>query len=167
MLPIAGASTVILGDHQVAPRTVSPREIQTTITLRHRLRIMGDDRDQPEIIECKIQLHSDRPASSATGEPSTTDWSKTAVSEAVTFRAIAIVSQGAWNGPLSPGIEIAAPVPLENPYWTVSLPASKGVPVLVGQVGRRLGIGETFKLPPGEPGVWTEDVVFEGAIVIE
>ncbi len=38
---------------------------------------------------------------------------------------------------------------------------------MVGQVGRRLAIGETFKLPPGEPGVWTEGVVFDGAIVIQ
>lgn len=128
---------------------------------------MGDDLDQPEIIECRIQLHSDRPVGTASDEPSIADWSKTAVSEGVTFRAIAIVSKGAWNGPLSPGIEVAAPEPLEDPYWTVSLPAGKGLPIMVGQVGRRLAIGETFKLPPGEPGVWTEGVVFDGAIVIQ
>jgi hypothetical protein len=128
---------------------------------------MGDDGDQPEIIECEIQLHSDRPASNVTGELSTADWSKTAVGKAVTFRAIVIISKGAWNGPLSPGIDIAAPVPLEDPYWTVSLPASRGVPVLVGHVGRRLAIGDVFKLPPGEPGIWTEGLVFDGAIVIE
>jgi hypothetical protein len=38
---------------------------------------------------------------------------------------------------------------------------------MVGQVGRSLAIGETFNLPPGEPDVWTEGVVFDGAIVIE
>jgi hypothetical protein len=38
---------------------------------------------------------------------------------------------------------------------------------MVGQVGRSLAIGEAFNLPPGEPDVWTEGVVFDGAIVIE
>lgn len=128
---------------------------------------MADAGDEPEIIECEIRLHSGRPAGPATGEPSNADWSETVVGEAVTFQAIAITSKGAWNGPLPPGVEIAPPVALDDPYWTVCLPASRGAPVIVGRVGRPLAIGEAFNLPPGRPGVWTEGVPFEGAIVIE
>jgi len=64
-------------------------------------------------------------------------------------------------------VEIASPVALDDPWWTVFLPASRGVPIVVGQVGRPLAIGEAFTLPPGEPGVWTEGAVFDGTIVIE
>jgi hypothetical protein len=125
-----------------------------------------DAEDRPEIIECEIRLHSSRPANTA-AEPSWADWSTTVVGHAVTFQAIANMGRKAWNGPLSPGVQVAAPVALDDPYWTVFLPASKGAPVVVGQVGRPLAIGEAFTLPAGQPDVWTEGVAFDGAIVIE
>jgi hypothetical protein len=127
---------------------------------------VGDD-DSPEIIECAIRLHSSRPPNKADGEPSWTEWSQTVVGAAVTFQAIAIPSTGAWNGPLSPGVEIAPPVALDDPYWTVFLPDGRGVPILTGQVGRPLGIGEAFALPPGTHGVWTQGVVFDGTIITD
>ena|GEM_PF-3921573 len=89
------------------------------------------------------------------------------VGEPVTFRAIAVTARGAWNGPIPPGVEIAAPVALGDPYWTVFLPASRGRPIQVGRVGRPLGIGEQFILASGEPDTWTDGVTFDGAIVIE
>jgi hypothetical protein len=128
---------------------------------------VGTVEDRPEIIECEIRLHSGRPASKTTAEPSWADWSETVVGRAVRFQAVANMGKGAWSGPLSPGVQIAPPVALDDPYWTVFLPASTGVPLMVGQVGRPLAIGEAFNLPPGEPDVWTEGVVFDGAIVIE
>lgn len=78
-----------------------------------------------------------------------------------------MTGRGAWNGPLSPGVEIAPPVMLNDPWWTVFLPDATGLPIVVGQVGRPLAIGDPFTLPPGETGVWTEGVVFDGAVVIE
>jgi hypothetical protein len=128
---------------------------------------VGDAADRPEIIECEIRLHSGRPTTKTTDELSWADWSETVVGHSVTFQALANRGRGAWNGPLSPGVQVAAPVALEDPYWTVFLPASTGVPLMVGQVGRPLAVGEAFNLTPGEPGVWTEGVVFDGAIVIE
>jgi hypothetical protein len=126
-----------------------------------------DEGNQPEIIECEIRLHSAPPTGTGASTPTAADWAATVVGLPVTFRAIAITSKGSWNGPLHPGIDIAAPRQLDDPYWTVSLPACKGVPIIFGRVGRPLSIGEAFNLPPGEPGVWLEGLVFEGAIVIE
>jgi hypothetical protein len=128
---------------------------------------VGNDEDRPEIIECEIRLHSGQPANKAAAQLSWADWSESIVGHAVTFQAIANIGKGAWNGPLSPGVQIAAAVALDDPYWKVFLPSRRGVPIMVGQVGRPLAIGETFNLPPGQPGVWTEGVVFDGAIVIE
>jgi hypothetical protein len=126
-----------------------------------------ESEDSPEIIECQIRLHSGPPAKTGDGEPSWTDWSETVVGTAVTFKAVAMTTKGSWNGPLSPGVEISPPVPVSDPYWTVFLPAGRGVPVMVGQVGHALGVGEAFRLPAGELGVWTEGVVFEGTIVTD
>jgi hypothetical protein len=123
--------------------------------------------DDAEIIECELRLHSGRPTERATGELTWADWSETVVGEAITFRARADTAKGLWSGPLAPGIEVAAPVALDDPYWTVFLPSGRGVPILVGQVGHPLAIGESFHLPPGRPGVWTTDVTFEGAIVTD
>jgi hypothetical protein len=123
--------------------------------------------DDPEIIECQIRLHSARPAAPASGEPSWADWSATCVGEPVTFQAIAVTGRGAWNGPLPPGVAISPPVALDDPWWTVFLPDGKGVPIVAGPVGRALSIGDSFSLAPGEAGVWTEGVVFDGAIVVE
>jgi hypothetical protein len=128
---------------------------------------MTEDQDGAAIIECELRLHSSRPAIKATGEPTYADWSETVVGQAVTFQAIANTAKGLWGGPLSPGAEVAAPVALDDPYWTVFLPSSRGIPVLVGEVGHPLGIGETFRLPPGEPGTWTAHVVFDGAIITD
>jgi hypothetical protein len=128
---------------------------------------MTSGEGDPEIIECEIRLHSTQPASNTTGDASWAEWSETVVGDPVTFRAIAMIAKGAWNGPLAPGVEICAPVALDDPYWTVFLPAGNGVPIVVGRVGRPLAIGEAFTLPPGEPGAWTEGVVFDGAIVVE
>jgi len=128
---------------------------------------MENPEDDPEIIECEIRLHSGPPAGKGTAEASWVDWSETAVGEPVTFQAIAITSRGAWNGPLPPGVQICPPRALNDPYWTVFLPVSSGVPILTGKVGRPLAIGEEFTLPPGEPGVWKEGIAFDGAIVIE
>jgi len=129
------------------------------------------EEDSPEIIECEIRLHRARPAGhgdgDGDGELSWADWSETVVGGPVTFEAIAITDKGAWNGPLSPGVEVSSPEALDDPWWTVFLPAARGVPVMVGQVGHSLGVGESFLLPAGEPGVWVEGVVFDGAIVIE
>lgn len=125
---------------------------------------MGDTGDRPEIIECEIRLHTG-PPTGRQGQWS--DWQQTAVGEPVTFRAIAITSEGAWNGPLPPGAVVAAPVAMGDPYWSVFLPAPRGLPVLFGPVGRVLGIGESFTLLPREASEWTKGVVFEGAIVIE
>jgi hypothetical protein len=125
---------------------------------------MADSAGRPEIIECEIRLHSARPDGAS---DKFTDWAQTAVGDPITFQAIAITGNGWWNGPLSPGVEIAASAALDDPYWTVFLPASTGIPIMVGQVGRPLGIGETFTLPPGEQGHWTEGVVFDGAVVTE
>ena len=127
---------------------------------------MGSDEDV-EIIECEIRLHSARPTSTTAGEPSWADWSETAVGHAVTFQAIANTAKGAWNGPLPPGVQIAPSEALDDPYWTVFLPASRGVPIMVGQVGRPLAIGESFTLPPGEPGGWTDGAVFDGPVVTD
>jgi len=66
-----------------------------------------------------------------------------------------------------PILEIAPPVALDDPYWTVFLPDGCGVPILTGQVGRPLGIGEAFTLPPGTHGVWTQGVVFDGTIITD
>ena len=131
----------------------------------HRLRTVGAD--DPEIIECQIRLHSSRPDASATGGLSWADWSTTCVGEPVTFQAIAITGKGAWNGPLPPGVEISPPVALDDPWWTVFLPDGTGAPILSGQVGRALTIGDSFSLPPGETGVWTEGLIFDGAVVVE
>ena len=123
--------------------------------------------DDPEIIECQIRLHSGPPPPAA-GERSTwAEWSQTCVGDPVNFQAIAITGRGAWNGPLSPGVEISPPVLLNDPWWTVFLPDSQGVPVLSGQVGRPLAIGDPFSLPPGQSDVWTQGVSFDGAIVVE
>ncbi len=121
----------------------------------------------PEIIECEIRLHSSRPAGAAGDEASWSEWSQTAASDPVTFQARAMTGQGVWGGPLPPGVEVAAPVPLEDPSWTVFLPRGTGRPIVTGEVGRPLAIGETFKLAAAEPGAWTEGVVFEGAIVAD
>jgi len=64
-------------------------------------------------------------------------------------------------------VEVAAPEALVDPHWSVFLPAARGVPIMVGQVGRRLAIGEAFTLPPAEPGNWTANIVFDGAIVTD
>jgi len=122
---------------------------------------------EPEIIECEIRLHSSRPAEKSTGELTWADWSETVVGHEVTFQAIANPAAGTWNGPLPPGVEVAPPEALDDPYWTVFLPAGRGVPIMVGQVGHPLAIGEAFNLPSGQPGNWTANVVFDGAIVID
>jgi hypothetical protein len=124
-----------------------------------------DGDEEPDIIECEIRLHSGRPAT-PTGEPTWSHWMETVVGVPVTFQAIAKTGQGQWNGPLSPGVEIPAPIALTDPYWTVFLPVGRGVPIAAGQVGRPLAVGECFHLSPGTPGVWTS-VVFDGAIVID
>ncbi len=123
--------------------------------------------DDAGIIECDLRLHSSRPADGTTGELTWADWSETVVGKAVTFQALAITAKGLWNGPLAPGAEVPAPIALDDPYWTVFLPSGRGVPILVGQVGHPLAIGECFQLPPGQPGVWTANVTFEGAIVTD
>jgi hypothetical protein len=127
---------------------------------------MPDD-SSPEIIECDLRLHSAQPANKAPGELVCEDWLATAVGNPVRFEAIAVVGRGAWGGPLPPGAEISPPVPLDDPWWSVFLPSSKGVPVVMGPVGRPLAIGDAFNLAPAEEGVWTTGVVFDGAIVIE
>ena len=123
--------------------------------------------DSPDIIKCQIRLHSSQPLGEKSDGPTFADWSQTVVGEPITFEAIAITGKGLWNGPLSPGVEIDAPVALGDPYWTVFLPSSRGVPVMSGRVGRSLAKGETFNLPPGVEGVWTPNVVFDGAIVVD
>jgi hypothetical protein len=128
---------------------------------------MTEDEEGAGILECELRLHSARPADKGAGEPTWADWSETAVGHAVTFEARANTAKGLWSGPLSPGAEIAAPIALDDPHWTVFLPSGRGVPIEVGQVGHPLAIGETFRLPPGQPGVWTANVVFEGAIVTD
>jgi hypothetical protein len=125
------------------------------------------DEDDPEIIECELRLHSARPTTEAPGDPTWADWAGTVVGEPVTFRAVAVTGDGAWNGPLPPGAEVSPPVALDDPWWTVFLPDGRGVPVLAGRVGHALAIGDSFTLPPGEEGSWTHGVVFSGAIVIE
>ena len=125
------------------------------------------DEGTPEIIECQIRLHSARPVDKGSGEPTWADWSASVVGDPVTFQARALTEKGAWNGPLPPGVEISPPVPLDDPWWTVYLPDGRGVPILSGQVGRSLAIGEPFSLPPAEEGAWTNGVTFEGAIVVE
>lgn len=127
---------------------------------------MADD-DTPEIIECELRLHSARPTGEGSQEPTWADWAATAVGDPVTFQARALIGKGAWNGPLPPGVENSPPVALDDPWWTVFLPGGRGVPILAGQVGHPLAIGEAFSLPPAEDGVWTDGVVFEGAIVTE
>jgi hypothetical protein len=136
-------------------------------TTGRRLLPVTESESQPQIIECEIRLHSSRPADQGSAEPTFADWSATVVGDAVTFQAIANPARGTWNGPLSPGVEVAPPAALDDPYWTVFLPASKGVPIMVGHVGHPLAVGEAFTLAPGQPGVWTADVVFDGAIVID
>jgi hypothetical protein len=123
--------------------------------------------DRPEIIECELRLHSARPTEAAPSEFSWADWAETVVGEPVTFQAIANIGKAAWSGPLPPGVEISPPVALDDPWWTVFLPAARGIPIVSGRVGHPLAIGEAFKLPPGDPDVWTEGVVFNGAIVTE
>ena len=127
---------------------------------------MGGEAERPEIIECELRLHVSPPPATPLTEARFADWSGTVAGLPVTFRALAITAQGAWNGPLSPGVDIATPVSLADPYWTVFLPASKGVPVVSGRVGRPLAVGECFTLEPGATGIWHEGVVFEGAIVL-
>ncbi len=126
-----------------------------------------DPAGSPQIIECELRLHSDRPVDPPGGAAAWGEWSATTVGEPVIFRAVAVTSEGAWNGPLAPGVEIAAPVALDDPWWTIFLPDSKGRPVFADRVGRRLAIGENFSLPAGQPGIWTNGVVFDGAVVIE
>jgi hypothetical protein len=128
---------------------------------------MVDTGDRPEIIKCQIRLHTGRPAGETPDELTFADWSQTSVGDPVTFEAIAITGKGLWNGALPPGVEIAAPVALDDPYWTVFLPSARSVPIVSGRVGRPLAIGEAFNLIPGVEGTWTEDVVFDGAIVID
>jgi hypothetical protein len=128
---------------------------------------MTDNEDGAAIIECELRLHSGRPADKATGDLKWAEWSETVVGHAVTFQAIANTAAGTWNGPLSPGVEIAAPAALEDPHWTVFLPAARGVPIIDGQVGHSLATGEAFTLAPAEPGTWTANVVFDGAIVTD
>lgn len=127
---------------------------------------MEGDEDRPEIIECEIRLHSGPPGAPDDAPWDFAAWSATAVTAPVTFAALAVVSRGAWNGPLAPGAPIAAPVALQAPWWTVFLPAAHGVPIAAGPVGHALGIGETFTLAPGEPDRWAEGTVFDGAVVI-
>ena len=122
---------------------------------------------EPEVIECDLRLHSSRPAEKAGGELTWADWSQTVVGHAVTFQALANPGAGTWNGPLPPGAEIASPQALDDPHWTIFLPRSRGVPLIVGKVGHPLAIGEAFHLPPGQPGMWTANVVFDGAIVTD
>ncbi len=126
---------------------------------------MAETADRPEIIECEIRLHAGSPSS--TTEVVFDDWIRTVVGDPVTFRAVAITGRGLWNGPLPPGVEIAAPTALPDPYWTVFLPASTGVPVMTGRVGHPMAVGETFALVPEAPGTWVEGIVFDGAIVTE
>jgi hypothetical protein len=64
-------------------------------------------------------------------------------------------------------VEISPPVALNDPWWTVFLPDGRGVPVVFGHVGRPLSIGDPFTLPPGESGVWTQGVTFDGAVIVE
>jgi hypothetical protein len=127
---------------------------------------MTSEAEVPEIIECELRLHASPPATAPLTEASFADWSTTVAGFPVTFRALAITARGAWNGPLSPGVDIATPVLLEDPHWTVFLPASKGLPVVTGRVGRPLTVGECFTLEPGQHGVWHEGIVFDGAIVL-
>jgi len=120
----------------------------------------------PEIIECEIRLHSAPPESG--GDPSDSDaaaWAETMVGRPVSFEARADPASGAWNGPLSPGVDISAPTSLDDPWWTVRLPGSSGVPLLCGQVGHPLGIGDTFQLSAAEDGTWTTGIPFEGHAV--
>ena len=128
---------------------------------------MTEDQDGGEIIECDLRLHSGRRSDKELEELTWADWSGTVVGHAVTFQALANPTKGLWSGPLPPGVEIAAPMELDDPYWTVFLPSGEGVPVQVGQVGHPLAIGEAFRLPPGEPGVWAAHVVFEGSIITD
>jgi len=127
---------------------------------------MTSQRD-PQIIEFLLRLHSRRPDVAEGKEPDWTEWSLTVVSDPVIFRAVADPNTGSWNGPLEPGVEIVAPVPLNDPWWTVFLHDATGVAVLSDRVGGPLAVGESHRLPPGEPGEWTDGVNFEGAIVIE
>ena len=129
---------------------------------------MADEERRPEIIECELRLHAARPAPPGPGgAASWAEWSATAVGDPVTFKAVASPTTGAWNGPLAPGAAVPAPVDLAEPVYSVFLPAARGLPLLVGEVGRPLAIGECFDLPPGTPGEWTEGVPFDGAIVID
>lgn len=127
---------------------------------------MSGEHDGSQIIECELRLHVARPKEQSPGPLTFADWAKTAVGDAVTFQAVASPERGAWNGPLPPGAQVSAAMALENPYWSVFLPASKGVPILFGRVGRALQIGEQFTLQPGTPESWRHDVTFDGAIVI-
>jgi hypothetical protein len=139
----------------------------TRVTLIDSLAVTTED--EPEIIECELRLHRARPAGAAPdpGQLTWADWAQTVVGEPVTFRAVAITGKGAWNGPLPPGAQVAAPVTLDDPWWTIFLPSGRGVPVMVGQVGRPLSIGDSFALPPRREGEWTDGIAFQGAIVIE
>lgn len=120
----------------------------------------------PQIIECEIRLHDGRPGGDKTpAEYLVVEWDGTAIGPSVPFQALADVASGLWNGPLAPGVDVSPPRVVEDPWWTVRLPGSHGVPVRVGQVGRSLDIGEAFTLPAGETGMWESDVVFEGTII--
>lgn len=118
---------------------------------------------RPEIIECELRLHSGPPGTGV--DPSTGDaaaWSETEVGRPVSFEARADPPAGAWNGPLPPGVDISAPATIDDPWWTVRLPGSTGVPLLCGRVGRPLGIGDTFQLAPNDDRTWTTGIPFEG-----
>ena len=153
------------GPAVIASQLPGPKPRRTLCEPRPAIDFSLMDDDQPEIIECEIRLHSGPPANGQTGPRPWAEWSQTVVGNPVTFRARAIAAKGAWNGPLSPGVEIAAPEALNDPYWTVFLPEGKGVPIVVGQIGHPLAIGETFTLPPDEPNVWQQGAVFDGTIV--
>jgi hypothetical protein len=121
----------------------------------------------PQIVEVHLRLHTHRPEASANDQADWDEWSSTSVGDPIVFRAVADPIAGSWNGPLPPGAEIAAPVALDDPWWTVFLPDPTGPPVLADRVGGPLAIGERHVLPAGEPGDWRDGVRFEGAIVIE
>lgn len=132
----------------------------------HRLFPVAN-RETPEIIECQLRLHTAHPAGEPSAPATWAEWSTTAVGEPVTFQARVLTAEGAWNGPLPPGVEVSPPVAVDDPWWTVFLPEGRGVPILSGQVGHPLAIGDAFSLPPAVDGLWTDGVVFEGAIVTE
>lgn len=127
-----------------------------------------DAEAHPQIIECEIRLHTAVPDGAAAPETADAErWARTAVGEPVAFQARADPAAGSWNGPLSPGVSVAAPVALDDPWWTVRLPGSHGVPIRCGGVGRPLAVGEPFTLAAADLDRWTRGVVFDGHVVTD